>query len=328
MVWTSATERPLWLEIDTVAHNQRAEDQLLQYVTHLRRTMRRKHSTIKQKIGAIADRHALAKRVDLLSDMPLLGRAMRTAKREDGASPLKVPASPPVIRRALQITRGRLSRKDAIVARAVLTTGFTFMLRCGEFLSRDARGVDDAKVIRGVDVSLRTAVGPVEKGKEESAEEMWVYQRSAKADQAGEGSVIAHTRVTGTAQEMCPVDAMVDLVRAFPKRTRSEAGLPLFRWSNGEPVQRIEVRDTLRVAAAAEGLPADRVHVHSLRLGGATALWGATGNLQLVQRLGRWRSDAVHRYLWETGNLTRGLAQRMAETSGGAPPGAWRHGLT
>ena len=54
------------------------------------------------------------------------------------------------------------------------------------------------------------------------------------------------------------------------------------------------------------GLPASRMQVHSLRLGGATALWAATGNLALVKRVGRWTSDAVHRYLQDDAIIMRG----------------------
>ena len=37
---------------------------------------------------------------------------------------------------------------------------------------------------------------------------------------------------------------------------------------------------------------------HSLRKGGATTLFAATGNMELVKRFGGWKSDAVHAYLY------------------------------
>ena len=52
--------------------------------------------------------------------------------------------------------------------------------------------------------------------------------------------------------------------------------------------------------------------VHSLRVGGATALWvGTGGNGPVVRRLGRWASDAVHSYLWDLPVLTEGMTTAM-----------------
>ena len=102
-----------------------------------------------------------------------------------------------------------------------------------------------------------------------------------------------------------------------------EQDLPLFRWANGEPVKRSYVREILGLAAVRLGLPRSRVGVHSLRVGGATALWvGTQGSATLVRRLGRWASDAVHAYLWDLPVLTehyRGHGQRRH----GGPVG-WR----
>ena len=51
-------------------------------------------------------------------------------------------------------------------------------------------------------------------------------------------------------------------------------------------------------AALRWGTPPELVGSHSLRKGGATALFAATGNMELVKRFGGWKSDAVHAYLY------------------------------
>ncbi len=99
--------------------------------------------------------------------------------------------------------------------------------------------------------------------------------------------------------------------------------MPLMRWANGEPVTRTYVRDLLGIAAVRLGYPRDRACVHSLRVGGATALWVATGgNVMLVKRLGRWGSDAVEAYLWDlpvmTGEYTRGMYVAKTQVPWGA----------
>lgn len=65
-------------------------------------------------------------------------------------------------------------------------------------------------------------------------------------------------------------------------------------------------------SARAVGLPAERFQSHSLRIGGASALYQATGEVEVVKRTGRWTSGAVHRYLHDGGDVIKGLAEHMA----------------
>ncbi len=51
---------------------------------------------------------------------------------------------------------------------------------------------------------------------------------------------------------------------------------------------------------------------HSLRIGGATALYQSTGEIELVKRMGRWNSAAVQRYLHDGGETLPKVSQKMA----------------
>ena len=42
------------------------------------------------------------------------------------------------------------------------------------------------------------------------------------------------------------------------------------------------------------------------------ALYQATGEVEIVKRTGRWSSGAVHRYLHDSGDVLKGLSERMA----------------
>eukprot|EP00959_Pyramimonas_sp_CCMP1952_P299368 6261160-Pyramimonas_sp.AAC.1 len=53
---------------------------------------------------------------------------------------------------------------------------------------------------------------------------------------------------------------------------------------------------------------------HSLRIGGASALYAAFKDTALVQRWGRWSSDAFQGYLWEARGMAEGVASSMAAT--------------
>ena len=55
---------------------------------------------------------------------------------------------------------------------------------------------------------------------------------------------------------------------------------------------------------------------HSLRIGGATALYNATHDVEYVKRFGRWSSNSFSLYLWESRDSTKGLADKMLNCRG------------
>ena len=69
-------------------------------------------------------------------------------------------------------------------------------------------------------------------------------------------------------------------------------------------------------AAAGVGLPPDRFMSHSLRIGGASALFQATADIELVKRMGRRASSAVQSYLFDGGTVTRSALLRGGWSSG------------
>ena len=124
--------------------------------------------------------------------------------------------------------------------------------------------------------------------------------------------------------DLCVVTAVRDLAMSHPSLSEEEAHLPLSRWENGKPVTRDEIRRLLSNAAVEQGLPEAAVSVHFLRSGGASALFQASGgNKALVQRMGRWASDAYMGYVWEDRTLTRGMAAAMLASPWAARAGAF-----
>ena len=90
---------------------------------------------------------------------------------------------------------------------------------------------------------------------------------------------------------------------------------PVCRWYGGAVVKRTEVQDALQMAAEAKSFPAARFKSHSLRIGGASAIYHATGDTEVVKRHGRWSSSAFHRHLWESDEHHQQLAAKMADTT-------------
>ena len=164
-------------------------------------------------------------------------------------------------------------------------------------------------ILRGCDVRLATD-GPTA---EEDPEEVTIQFKKTKVDQMGfgEGKTL---KATGR-KFLCPVESLSRMKRFWPNNPKhQESQQPLFRWAAGGVLRRLEVQHFLQSAADGVGLPKDRFLSHSLRVGGATALYQATSDIQLVKRMGRWTSSAVHRYLQDGGTITE-ASRRMADVN-------------
>ena len=136
------------------------------------------------------------------------------------------------------------------------------------------------------------------------------YLKQSKTDQYNVGEV---RNQFGTGGDLCLVAAWLSYEHHFPQRIGpgAEAHLPLARYEDGSYIRRETVQARLSLAAAAFGVDRSKMGTHSLRIGGATALYHVTGDLQVVRRFGRWSSDAFHSYLWESHEQMKGLAELM-----------------
>ncbi len=134
---------------------------------------------------------------------------------------------------------------------------------------------------------------------------------SQENDPKGFGSHRSHT-ISGN--QLCVVTAVAMALSWFPEGIigAAEAHLPFCRWTNGELIRREVIQQALQDAATATGLPRERVMPHSLRIGGASALYHATGNIETVKRFGGWKSQTFHDYLWDSAEQNEGLAGKMA----------------
>ena len=195
---------------------------------------------------------------------------------------------------------------DAVMVQAALLTAWFFMMRASEFC--DSNGLNLDHILRGVDVKLTKDGQTADIG---SSNEVTVQFRKTKSDQEAFGSCKTMGK-TGR-QFLCPVEALENYRMVCPGRFNGpEALRPLFRWGSGMTLKRTEVQYLLQKAATAEGLPADRFLSHSLRIGGASALYQVTADVELVKRMGRWSSSAVQRYLHDGGHVLKELSGRMA----------------
>ena len=267
---------------------------------------------MKQAVFALKDAHKRAGHGDTTNKMHRLWIVLNSLDRMSAKKPRRLGVTVPMLKWIGQhLEKGAESygelKVDCRMLQAALLTAWFFMMRAKEYC--DSSGVDEEMILRGQDVVL-TAQG--QEAKEGfPVEEATIQFRKTKADQEAFGT--CRTMLRTEVQHVCVVNALEKLFEAAPRRFRGpEAHLPLFRWATGGVLKRLEVQNILQKVARATGLPAERFQSHSLRIGGASALFQATGEVELVKRTGRWTSSAVHRYLHDSGDVLKGLSKKMA----------------
>ena len=286
-------------------HNRSEKKQLLlDFVVHNATNVPRSESTIKARLAAMRALHVNLGLDDPMASMKKVDLLLQGYARLRGSPMRRHPITPAMLRWMRSGIRSE-ANLDGATLWAALTLGFFSLLRANEH-----RAVDRAaKGVRSADLTPRLQ-GTVVKWFA-LADEVVLTIRVSKTNQLNEGNVKNHFRADGG---LCVVEALQLLQTRAPARWQSEQHDPLLRWANGKPLRRHEVQAPVMHAATALGGNPSRIGTHSLRFGGASALWAACCDPAVVKRWGRWASEAFQRYLWEA----RGNASRVATAMAGA----------
>ena len=116
---------------------------------------------------------------------------------------------------------------------------------------------------------------------------------SKTIQRAQDATSITLPRIPGRA--FCPVTSLECMIIASPT---ADQRAPLFITREGRTMSISFLKKAWNSALKALGMPTDRLSLHSLRSGGATAVWssGKVSDLDLM-RHGTWRSEAWKAYV-------------------------------
>ena len=299
-----------WLRSRTREERIWDEDCLIDYCTFLAGVLGQQGGTVKTSLFAIRYRHLVQGFLGPLLHRQRLWGVIAGIERLSR----KILRKHPVTTRMLLWLREWLldsgySVSDVVVLWAALAPALFYLLRVSEYLVQLEKTWSWDRVLHGDDVVPQLNGTPVRSFCD--AEEVAVYIKGSKTDQYNQGCVRNHHRGSS---ELCPVAAWEEYEQHYPERLHgSERHLPIFRFADGRPVSREHIQRLLRLAAHACSVAPENISSHSLRSGGATAMFHVRRDLEVVKRYGRWVSDAFHAYLWESASQTRGLAAKMAE---------------
>ena len=243
---------------------------------------------------------------------PILEDLFKTFRDEDTPAGRVYPCNMSIIRE-LPNTLDTQHPKDGVLNSTVIDltiVAFYWLMRPAEYLQSsepDARS--QAFEYQHVQFTID---GRMYKAPQAPLNDVNIMQRCTYAaleftDQknAVRGEIIGHS--ANNDPFFCPVKALIRICRRL-KRASALPNTPIYQhfnthhmhrgWYNVKPTF---VTNSLRHAAgriqATTGLTSNLLSARSLRPGGATALLVARIDTNIIQLLGRWKSDAMFRYL-------------------------------
>ena len=286
------------------------ESLFLDFAVHVALHGGKAAGTLQQYLSAVRSQHLVLGFPDPTRPMLRLWMAMDGLRKRQGGPKRKRPATPEMLRwlrNKLDIQK----RRDDAMLWCAMAMAYFFLLRASEYVAPDQSGSDNGKGVRALDLVARKEGTQVKSFRD--ADEVALCIRGSKTDQLNRGEWRNHFRTPEG--ELCVVAALEAYERHAPECFTTKESDRLFRWGSGPYLLRGEVQATLEAAAMAVGADPGTIGTHSLRIGGASALWAAYKDSALVRRWGRWSSDAFHGYLWESREGARGVASSMGNAS-------------
>ena len=291
------------------SYNREEEQLFLDFIVHSSTNEGKAPGTVKLRLAAVRSHHLTMGLQDPTLRMPRIPLAIAGIKRRYGTKERRKPVTPVMLRwigRHLQFGRSA----EASLLWCAVCMGYFFLLRASEYLG--VGYVDPNRGLRGCDITLKENGIPCVLARIGHADEVSISIRGSKTDIYNRGEARNHFR---SGDDLCPVLSTIQLFRNFPQRYGGgiEAQGPLFVLSSGEMVPRQAVTALLEQAARALNMPEGDFGAHSLRFGGASAIWASYNDSTMVKRWGRWSSDSFQTYIWDARKTAAGVSKQMSQ---------------
>jgi hypothetical protein len=184
--------------------------------------------------------------------------------------------------------------QDGNMLWAAMTMAFYGCLRASEFTT--SVSFDSNIHLCNIDVTFGTL---------ENTPFMKVFIKRSKTDQSNRGFTI---NISCVPDITCAVCAMHKYQSSKPLQIPTA---PLFVFASGVPLKKTLFQKNLNLMLSFKNYPINEFSGHSLRIGSATT--GASVGLQdwEIKLLGRWTSDAYHRYITASTPLLLQISKRL-----------------
>lgn len=172
------------------------------------------------------------------------------------------------------------TRAHSLLLKALFLMAFHGFFRLGELVIKSKTQSD--KVIQRSDVHFETAHGKLK--------QVQVVLKHFKTVSYGQPKII--TLEVSKNTKSCPVHALFYYLKHY-----RHSGGPLFQFLDGCPVPYSFVAKKLNEVIKNIGLDPKHYKGHSFRIGAATHASKVGFSENAIQNMGRWKSDAVKRYI-------------------------------
>ena len=259
---------------------------------------------------------------------PLLSDFLRALRKEDDPQTRAYPANITILRAIPEALDLEHAEEGVLNQHTfdLIIVAFYWLLRPAEYLETPEEGRSQAFLFQHISLTIDGINYPATEAPLNDARSISRIEYAALtfADQknATKGETVGHASTNDPV--LCPAKALGRIARRL-LRWRAQPNTPIHRHYNDHPKHRkwysIKsqfVTNALRWAARLKhpttGIPLDHLSARSLRPGGATALLCAGVDTDIIQLLGRWKSDAMFRYLRiQAHTHSSRLAQRMLD---------------
>ena len=271
------------------------------------------YETVHVRLYAIKRLH-LENDIDLdFAKMPRLRMVQRGMKRLGRGPVRKLAISVDMLRDILAHGELDLSKWDDLLKFTAMNCGFFFLLRSCEYL-RTEHGADPEKCIRMEHLTFSRDGVKIRGDGRLLATRMTIFIPFSKTDVVGEGVTL--TLDVDSGNPLCVVTLFNRLRVMNPARFAARnGGDHVFRTRSGRVLHKHHVQKLLKGGASRAGFNPKDFTSHSLRAGGASAMYHNGFTVEEIQRRGRWASDVWKIYIQGNSAEAAAMTKRMSNNS-------------
>lgn len=236
-------------------------------------------ATIASNISAISFVHKILGTYDPTQSF-LVRKLLRGCQNLSKPCDSRLPITPELLKRIIEaLPKVVPNYHFQLLIQAVFLIAFNAFMRLGELFARNPSG--QSKILQRDDVSFLHSQGIM------GAQ---LILRDYKHNKEKTPLIIFLTGCPGS--NMCPVDALAKYLSVF----KHNSG-PLFQFMDGKPVPGSFITAQLHKIIEFLGLNSKYYKGHSFRIGAATHAANLGFSENYIQKLGRWKSNAMRRYI-------------------------------
>lgn len=309
VVWRAVRDEPLFLDDRYTAREK--QDALIDFYVHHSYTCNYAPTTLHVWLHSVMFMHILYECEFELSDMRRLKVVQKGWSRIYGASHRKIPVTTQLISDIYHNGGLDMNVWDDLMAMLAIVLAFSFLWRSCEYASL-GNLIDREKCLTVADSLFACNGEDVSTPAPRPISEFGCFHRTSKSDFLHQGaSNNIYACDDGT--PFCPI-VLLNRARVMRPAHFDAPDHFLLQCNNHRPVPKSRIEKLLKSGSERLGIPKEHITSHSLRAGGASAMWAMGRSDAEIQFRGRWKSLCYKLYIWGTREKQKDFASGLFAT--------------